>query len=358
MRFIVPIGNRADVRLEWMMIKRFASASALVAVALSLPVAGSAAAATAPSTSWRPIYHTHFATNTFMTGIAAVGPKHAWAIGYDYPRGFVLSWNGKTWRRMQSFPNQYYPVAVAASSPANLWVFSVAEVGDQGQAEASRWNGHRWLQFPMPNEDIGVGVPAISSATDVWYSDGQQLLHWNGNRWSTEITPTPVAVANGPGGQVWEALAGRVGAHRSRLIVRRWNGRTWISVPVPHLPVIAGVRDVLSIASPRHVAILVATPRGSSGRSVARGAFRADGRWKIVGIPEVAVRGGFAATGQRLVWDGPDALFDGQQWLPGSALIGVVAMSGVPGTNATWAVGKRVVDTTDRPGWIWLNGKL
>lgn len=338
------------------MIKRFASASAIVTLLLSVPVvdsAGVAVATTVPSTSWRPIYHTHFATNTFMEGVTAVGAKHAWAVGYDYPRGFVLSWNGKTWRPMKALPHGDLPMAVAASSPANVWVFSETANG----AQASRWNGHRWLRVPMPAEDIGVGAAAVSSATDVWYSDGQQLLHWNGHRWSTEITPAPVGVASGPGGQVWEALAGRAGDHRSRLIVRRWNGRSWISVRVPHIPVIADARDSLSIASARNIAILTAMSK--KGRPVKRGVFWAAGRWKVVALPWFQAGGsGLAAAGRRLTWASPRALFTGRQWLPGPLTVGAIAMAGVPGTSATWAVGKSDTGAHPTAGWIWLNGKL
>jgi hypothetical protein len=340
-----------------MVVKQIAAAGAIAAVALSVPVVGSpgaAGATTVLSTTWRAVYHTHFATNTLLEGVAALGPKHAWAVGSDYPRGFVLSWNGKTWRPMKALPHGYYPDAVAASSPENVWVFSEALSG----AAASRWNGRRWLQFPMPHEEIGAGVAAVSSASDVWYSTGQILLHWNGDGWSTQITPTPVGLANGPGGQVWEALAVRLSDHRFRLVARRWNGRRWISVPVPHIPVIANVRDVLSIASSRHISILVEAPRGSSGRPVRRGVFRVDGRWKVVGIPDLGLPGGLAATGRRLTWFGPDALFNGRKWLTGSAILSVIDMAGVPGTSATWAVGAPVTNGKGHAAWIWLNGKL
>jgi len=348
------------------MVKWF-SAGAIAALALSVPVvssSGAAGAATAPSTSWRPVYHTHFATNTIMDGVTALGPKHAWTIGFDHTRGFVLSWNGKTWRAMKALPSGYLPIAVAATSPADLWVFSQTNLNGHTVVEASRWDGQRWLQVPMPDDDIGDGVAAVSSATDAWYSDGQLLLHWNGYRWSIKKTPTPVAVADGPGGQIWEALAGRVGGHRSRLIARRWNGKRWVFVHVPHLAVATRNLDSpwfisLSIASARNIAISVPTPRIRSGRRLIRGVFWSDGRWKIVAVPRFAGDPMFAATGRRQVWAGQKALFTGRHWVRAWQLSATFAMTGVPGTSATWAVGDGSNGAGHAlQGWIWLNGRL
>lgn len=97
--------------------------------------------------------------------------------------------------------------------------------------EATRWTGRRWQLIEMPaDEDLGAGEAAVSSATDAWYSDGQHLLHWNGTGWTTQHTGAYVTLANSPGGQVWQAVAGRVGTHKSGLIVGRWNGRKWLWV--------------------------------------------------------------------------------------------------------------------------------
>ena len=350
------------------MSKRIAAAGAIATVALSTAVVsspGAAGAATAPSTSWRPVYHTHFATATVMHGVTALGPKHAWTIGFDHAHGFVLAWNGKTWRAMKALPSGYLPLAVTATSPADLWVFSQTNLYGLTETEASRWNGYRWLQVPMPDDDIGDGVAAASSATDVWYSSGQRLLHWNGYRWSITVTPTPVAVANGPGGQVWEALAGRVGGQRSCLIARRWTGKRWVSVHVPHLAVATQNLNSpwfisLSIASARNIAIKVPTPTIRSGQRLIRGVFWSDGRWKIVAVPRFAGDPVFAATGRRQVWAGHTALFTGRHWLRAwQATTATNAMTGVPGTSATWAVGDGANSAAHTPqGWIWLNGKL
>lgn len=288
-------------------------------------------------------------------GIAATGSKHAWVIGYESSRGigFVLQWNGRTWTEMTPLPAGYLPEAVPATGPTNVWVFS--SVQDLG-VEATRWTGHRWQRIPMPaGEDIGAGDAAVSSATDAWYSDGQQLLHWNGTGWTTQHTGAHVTLANSPSGQVWQAVAGHVGTHTSMLVVRRWNGRKWLSVSVPHLRVI-GVPGI-SLPSADNVAILTRAPTAKTPNAGHLLLWNGH-RWRSTGLPWFAgTTGGFTAVGHGRAWVGPAALWDSRQWLERAVLIAYY-LAGIPGTTATWAVGYSKNSHGSVTGSIWLNGKL
>ncbi|HUB40174.1 MAG TPA: hypothetical protein VMA72_15085 [Streptosporangiaceae bacterium] len=87
--------------------------------------------------------------------------------------------------------------------------------------------------------------------------------------------------------------------------------------------------------------------------------FWSDGRWKIVAVPRFAGDPMFAATGRRQVWAGQKALFTGRHWVRAWQLSATFAMTGVPGTSATWAVGDGSNGAGHAlQGWIWLNGRL
>jgi hypothetical protein len=121
------------------------------------------------------------------------------------------------------------PVAVAASSPDNVWLFSSAN-------RAFRWDGQRWTRVPgtkgMPmgggvvlgpsnawtaggtfcdastlyhrrmriprivNEHGPGGRLVVSSPSNIWIANiiDSPIMHWNGHRWS-RLNKPPFYVA-------------------------------------------------------------------------------------------------------------------------------------------------------------------
>jgi hypothetical protein len=344
------------------LLGRAGAASLALTLTLLATTVGIASGATGPSTTWRLIYRTHYKAATIMTGVTAHDSRHAWAIGWAGNYGFVLQWNGKSWRKMPPLPSGFTPVAIAASSPTNVWVFSQTLVDGVTGIQATQWDSHKWTLEAMPAESLGDGVAATSSPTDTWYSDGQEMLHWNGSVWTTQATPTPVGLGNGPTGQIWQVVAGRVAGHEDRLIARRWNGNSWEWVHLPHLAVTpnndgAAWYLTVSIASASNIAITVPTATIRDDRKIMHVLFWNGKHWRTSTIPYYGYDHAVAA-GRDLAWAGSNALWNGQHWINGGPALPANDLAGVPGTSATWTAGFGPSGHSQDVGWIWLNGKL
>src|SRR5262245_6878365 len=112
-------------RLRRALAAMIVSMTAGAMTALALPATGAAGAAptqAARSNAWRLAYRSH--TPGSMTGIAAVSPANAWAVGILLTprrqivnRLFAVHWNGKTWRPV-TIPggNGFYATSVEATS--------------------------------------------------------------------------------------------------------------------------------------------------------------------------------------------------------------------------------------------------
>jgi hypothetical protein len=348
------IDGRGSTRLAHARFRTGAMALAL-GTSAALIAASAASAATPPNTAWRFAYKKNAGS---LSSIVATGARHAWAVGQgaatgpDTSASIVLQWNGRSWRAMRSFPHGYLPTSVAATGPGNVWVFAEALHASPGQYDALRWNGHGWRAITMPSTAAGTGTAAVASATDVWYSNGLYLAHWDGTSWAASRTAVPVSLAATPGGSIWRVQSGRVGGLASRLIAQRWDGRDWRWVSLPHPAVIDNPGLRISIESGSNIVIETRTPvyprRG--GPAVPGKVLQWNGhRWKTITVPAWALwRDCLAATGADWLWAGPNALWDGRAWVQGSQVSGGLGMAGIPGTGATWYLS----------GSIMLNGRI
>ena len=216
---------------------------------------------------------------TELFDVTCTASASCWAVG-DYGRSgstsvvepvrlrsLALHWNGRRWSQVRT-PNP----AGARSGRANA-LFGVrcvspsscTTVGDYGGAAtdavqrnlALHWNGRRWSQSRTPNpggtaahhysELAGLGC---GSATSCWAagtfgvhssittSSHNQILHWNGRRWSRAKTPDPAD------GELFGAVCASVrdcwavGDNRSvsDAIVNQalhWNGKKWSAITTP-----------------------------------------------------------------------------------------------------------------------------
>ncbi len=325
----------------------------VLGTSVALIAAGGASAGTAPNTAWRFVYKNAGS----LDSIAVAGARPAWTVGQgpaasaNISASTVLQWNGRSWRAMRSFPGGYLPTSVAATGPGNVWVLAEALHASPGQNDALRWNGHAWRAITMPSTAAGTGTAAVASATDVWYSSGLYLAHWNGIAWASSRTAVPVTLAATPGGSIWRVQSGRVDGRASRLIAQRWNGRDWHWVSLPHPVVMDNPGLRISIQSGRNIVIETSTPVYRRRGPVVPGhMLQWNGRrWKRITVPGWALWGdGLAATGSDWLWVGPNALWDGRTWVQGNQVRGGLVMAGIPGTSATWYMS----------GSIMLNGRV
>jgi hypothetical protein len=196
------------------------------------------------------------ATINQLEGVSAVSANDVWAVGDfgnpGHPRfqALTLHWNGSQWSRVPAPGQELH--AVGGVSPTSAWAV--------GFENLLHWNGVRWSSQPIRTRNILESVRASRllsvsalSPRNVWVVGNRcahfgaciardQIIHWNGARWSPVSNPAPSRFANHlagvsflSAGDAW--AVGSYCATRTcsplRTLIVRWNGRRWSRVPSP-----------------------------------------------------------------------------------------------------------------------------
>jgi len=338
-------------------VKTMLSVTAGTALALA-PLSASGAAYTQPAAAgeWQPWYTSP--KPGVMLGVAAFGPRDIWAVGApdDYSlHPMVVRWDGNSWHNVTvAGASGYRLTNIAASAANDVWVFGTGKTKDQ----AFRWDGARWHTIPLPAEGIGMGNPAVLSATSAWIT-GQSgcrlpsphsawdctthVYHWNGRAWQlTSIHADVYGLAASSAANVWAvAIAPPHGSDfLGPLTAYRWDGARWAPVAMPHPQ--AGGDPSIATTSPRDVWI------GASAGDVAKDyVLHWNGvRWDRIGLTANvgATVAGAAVTpdGYGGVWYGWWAHWTGGVWVnsgataPPLANLVVTQLVRVPGTAASY----------------------
>ena len=166
----------------------------------------------------------------------------------------------------------------------DLWIG-----GDDGTM--LHWNGQRLERADLPT---GRDVERITGLgrDDVWARAGDDLLHFDGHRWSLAhaLDFTVLALHVDGSGQLYVGGYARVD-HDNVPVARRRVGERWFDLALPPLP----DRVVSRIWRPSPAHPIMATT-GGSGDEVLR---LQNGRWEIVAedLPLYDVDGDLAVTG-------------------------------------------------------------
>jgi hypothetical protein len=206
--------------------------------------------------------------NDFLSGVSALSPSDAWAVGASGPlrsaflhnKTLVLHWNGTSWTQVASpnpEPSDNQLTDVSAVTPSDVWAVGFSTAGSTFQTLILHWNGTSWTQVASPNPGFGLsellGVDALS-ANDAWavgeYNTSAGalktlVLHWNGTTWAQVASPNPgvpssavflADVSATSSSDVWA-----VGEYSSngavvKPLVLHWNGTSWTQVASPHPP--------------------------------------------------------------------------------------------------------------------------
>jgi hypothetical protein len=196
-----------------------------------------------------------------VTGVSAVSPSDAWAVGYAGSGNLALHWDGTAWTKEVS-PSPGRPGldllnGVSALSPSSGgWAVGSYQTASGGNKTlALRWNGATWAQVACPSPEVTdgsflLGVSAVSPA-DAWavgwyYLSGGEssntlALHWNGTRWAVAHSPNPVRfsfnVLNGvsalSGSDAWAVGSYQSATGSQRTLILHWNGTGWARVASP-----------------------------------------------------------------------------------------------------------------------------
>lgn len=182
-----------------------------------------------------------------LSGVTALSPTNAWAVGGYEDGGVILHWNGTAWSKAASLNSIAGLSAISARSANNAW--AVGYGLGLATTVTVHWNGTRWSEVKSPNPGKNFnGLTGVSaySATDAWavglycksscstgYVTAGLLLHWNGTAWSKSALP----VTNSTGISGVDALsatdAWAVGTTASSQLIMHWNGAAWSKVAAP-----------------------------------------------------------------------------------------------------------------------------
>jgi serine/threonine protein kinase len=195
-------------------------------------------------TAWTQVPSPHTSIGSQLTGVSAVSPTNAWAVGYTFTahgplHSLIEHWDGTAWTRVPS-PSGGDLLSVAATSPTNAWAVGDTAVG--ANVVILHWDGIAWNQMPTPSTDSGAltglsGVTAASGAS-AWAVGSTSLnssdtsvagvvLRWNGTVWQqvgspkaaypsevAAISPTSAWVVGGTGLPYFSS---------TRTLIMRWN---------------------------------------------------------------------------------------------------------------------------------------
>lgn len=278
---------------------------------------------------------TGYSAASALTAIRCTTAKDCWAVGY-VRRGNLLvnqalHWNGRRWSavrtpepggRKQGEVSELSDVTCAAT--ASCW--AVGDFGDTAGTSVKllnqvlHWNGKRWSQVHVANPG-GTTTGHVSSLRAVRCGSARncnavglvqllvnslsknEVLHWNGRRWSLARVPDPAgtshadvnsvtALACGTAANCWAAGAtGTASPAAVRNQVLHWNGRSWTkaTAPSPNAST-AGVDDVLTGAtcsSTRNCwAVGQQTIEGAMAATTSEALHWNGKRWSLVPVPD------------------------------------------------------------------------
>jgi hypothetical protein len=209
-------------------------------------------------------------TSSQLAGVFCTSAGNCWAVGsYQTPEGQlnqVLHWNGAKWSRVTvpnpagtgtNVLNELFGVRCAAAS--DCWAVGDARKNNQADLDqALHWNGKTWSKVATPtpagtlSSDFNTLFDVVcTSSTRCWavgnYGTStsssevilNQLLRWNGTKWSAVTVPNPGGTADGSGNDLasvrctsaTNCLAvgsyGTISPFSAQNQALRWNGSKW-----------------------------------------------------------------------------------------------------------------------------------
>jgi hypothetical protein len=139
---------------------------------------------------------------SWLSGVAAVAPDDAWAVGTGVADGggfdpIALHWDGSTWSLslVAVPPTGGLFAAVAAAGPDDVWAVGNAGLNSTARTLVEHFNGTDWRIVSSPHRRIPSRLEGIAVAgpNDAW-AVGQSAAavgaprmlreHWDGQRWS------------------------------------------------------------------------------------------------------------------------------------------------------------------------------
>ncbi len=356
-------------------------AVALIAVAALAVPAGRAAA----SPGWRIVKTLKYCGNGSLESVVAIGPRDAWALGVPFTSApscwaDIEYWNGAYWKRVPvpterfSFPDFVLTPPIAATSPADAWIFPL-QFNSQltsARAIALHWDGKNWQPFTLPGSPDVVSAVALNTHQAwvfgyVYNHAGDQLPYaarYGGRAWRKVTLPgAPVSVSSSGPDDLWAVgpTLRTATAARQVFVAMQWNGRRWrtLRLPAAVLDVANGDSASLGVAAvgpdQAWISYVIQNARGSTLRA---GLLDLNGtRWQQVKAPAaIADIDAVSQDGDGGVWLLADAgnpelsqywyHYAAGRWTRELVLTPryyndtMFGMAWIPGTTSLWSVGE------------------
>ena len=182
-----------------------------------------------------------------LGALSCAAPRNCWAL--DVHDGLAVHWNGQRWGRPVRLPGTVDPNAIACPTATDCWVTGlyVKQKNENLYNLIMHWNGRTWrgVRVPQPgNTNVLNAVTCVSKA-DCWAAGSNdtrasvhirnEVLHWNGRRWS--LVPTPKGPR--PNSELLgiscftKVRCWAVGDDSATTEALHWNGHHWSLVGTP-----------------------------------------------------------------------------------------------------------------------------
>lgn len=228
-----------------------------------------------------------------LQGVAALGPRNAWAAGSvtpvgDPPHALVEHWNGLGWApvtlplRSGELASQLYAIRVFSRSDVLAAGYSEAGSGAYS-ALLYHWNGSRWgiVDLPAPSgcQPSLAGLSGVPRSSQRWAvgtcyqpnGSGSSgiIYHYTGS-WA--ITPVRFPAQSGlaavtplSASDVW--AVGTAGTNTQPLAMH-WNGAAWTAVTTPITGTFGGLSSVIRIPGTMNLWAVGQTVTGGVGEAL------------------------------------------------------------------------------------------
>ncbi|GAA3210497.1 hypothetical protein GCM10010468_28490 [Actinocorallia longicatena] len=286
--------------------------------------------------------------NNAINGLAVQNPSSVWVAGYQgqycvrgpspyscllYSPGnpVVRRWDGTRWLEYPLGSAPKGPIHAVGASGAEVWIADIS-------GYLARFDGTAFTKVATP---MGLSASPLSvNPAGVWVKqfisstgEGGQF-RWTGSGWAETAMPPGV---RGISGEVSSVVAGEAWAKAyvdGAYVLLRWNGTSWADAgPIPSLGPYSTVHDLDAVGPGEAVAVV--HPIASSA-DPSRAYRYKDGVWTQIPTPGLDLTGVTVDGLGRLYGLGTEIYrYDGSAWqeqaFPGGAL------TPVPGSDAFWA---------------------
>lgn len=216
-------------------------------------------------------------SGTNLYGVAAVGPRNVWAVGYNGTVSVIERWDGRRWKLMDHVwvpgaTHQWWNAVARIPGTGDLW-FAGGYSDGPLHPMVMRWTGGAFQPPESPDSgQIPLEDVAASGPDDAWVvgyvnSNPAQTYtaHWDGVMWTTVPSPNPSTVF--PGNHLYGVAAPATGfayaagyftvpSSGNDPLALRWDGGAWQDVSPTSTDQSYDLQGVASIPGTKKVSLV------------------------------------------------------------------------------------------------------